>query len=103
MLHLIIAKRPSGRTKGQPVRVRERTLQAPQWATRIGCSPRAEKLIRADTTLDHSQKAERAEKLIRTDTTLDHNQKAESADPGPASASEGANPPGTSVGHSHRL
>ena len=61
------------------MRVRERTLQAPQWATRIGCSPRAEKLIRADTTLDHSQKAERADKLIRPDTALDHTQKAESA------------------------
>ena len=61
------------------MRVRERTLQAPQWATRKGCSPRAEKLIRADTTLDHSQKAERADKLIRPDTALDHTQKAESA------------------------
>nr|GME02124.1 pentatricopeptide repeat-containing protein [Ipomoea batatas] len=35
------------------------------------------KLIRTDTTLDLSQKAEKDIKLIRTDTTLDLSQKAE--------------------------
>ncbi|KAK9145425.1 hypothetical protein Sjap_005328 [Stephania japonica] len=37
------------------------------------------KLIRTDTTLDLSQKAEKDIKLIRTDTTLDLSQKAEKA------------------------
>nr|GMC78565.1 probable plastid-lipid-associated protein 4, chloroplastic [Ipomoea batatas] len=47
----------------------------------ISCEPLAHvsdiKLIRTDTTLDLSQKAEKDTKLIRTDTTLDLSQKAE--------------------------
>ncbi|KAK7314615.1 hypothetical protein VNO77_33142 [Canavalia gladiata] len=56
----------------------------PQKINLISCEPMAHvsdiKLIRTDTTLDLSQKAEKGMndiKLIRTDTTLDLSQKAE--------------------------